>query len=424
MTDPFGALAMQRKGALGFFDGCQWADSFAGGHDGFGYPDSKYNLLDGTAGHPNTQNRATLKVQQSQLITSPTNALDPGYSAVILGLLESQSGNKNQGVAVAGIAQGYSDGQNYLIGVEGSGNQTMGSTGGGMGGYFIGTTHVVGGSAVGIQPSMANASGADDTTASAIVDAAYGSAIFRSPITMTSANPGVITDTGHGHAAHSGVVFSTTGALPTNVVAGTTYYILAASLTANTYRISATDGGAAIDTTAGVQSGVHSVTYYNLGAWGQRIRTDTVKGLNKGLEFTGLFQTVGIDFSTATFPTSSDQIKFLPWTAFTPTVVSEGGALGTVSAAGRYQRLGKNLALGVRITVTNAGTGSGRLLCPLPASANVAASDFIIPGKDVTDNTTVMGEVSSGTIYISKYDGTGSGALAHTFQLSGVIEIA
>ena len=80
--------------------------------------------------------------------------------------------------------------------------------------------------------------------------------------TMTNADPCVVTVTTHGLEANNIVVFTTTGALPTNVVSGTDYYVLATGLTANDFQISATAGGVAIDSTAGTQSGVHTATYY------------------------------------------------------------------------------------------------------------------------------------------------------------------
>lgn len=76
-------------------------------------------------------------------------------------------------------------------------------------------------------------------------------------ITVTSANPGVFTHTSHNKAANDQIAFATTGALPTNIVAGTTYFIKTV-LDANSYTVSATAGGAAIDTSAGVQSGTHT----------------------------------------------------------------------------------------------------------------------------------------------------------------------
>lgn len=78
--------------------------------------------------------------------------------------------------------------------------------------------------------------------------------------TITIASPGVITtSTAHNYAAGDTVVFSTTGSLPTGIVAGTTYYVISTGLTATDFEISATSGGPAINTT-GTQSGTHSVT--------------------------------------------------------------------------------------------------------------------------------------------------------------------
>lgn len=77
-------------------------------------------------------------------------------------------------------------------------------------------------------------------------------------VTMTIATPGVITWTAHGLVANQAVKFSTTGALPTGLVAGTTYYVKTV-LSADTFSVSATPGGSAI-TTSGTQSGVHTGT--------------------------------------------------------------------------------------------------------------------------------------------------------------------
>lgn len=80
----------------------------------------------------------------------------------------------------------------------------------------------------------------------------------RGICTMTIASPCVISKVGHQLAASMRVRFSTTGALPTGLTAGSLYYVLAAGLTANDFTISATDGGAAINS-SGSQSGAHTV---------------------------------------------------------------------------------------------------------------------------------------------------------------------
>ncbi len=78
-----------------------------------------------------------------------------------------------------------------------------------------------------------------------------------SVVTSTIASPGVISWTAHGLAAGTPIKFSTTGALPTGLAAGTTYYVV--NPTTDAFSVSATPGGAAINTT-GTQSGVHTAT--------------------------------------------------------------------------------------------------------------------------------------------------------------------
>jgi hypothetical protein len=78
-----------------------------------------------------------------------------------------------------------------------------------------------------------------------------------STVTITIAAPGVITWTAHGLTTDQPVYFTTTGALPTGLTAGTTYYVVGSSITTNTFEVSATAGGAAI-TTTGTQSGTQT----------------------------------------------------------------------------------------------------------------------------------------------------------------------
>lgn len=76
--------------------------------------------------------------------------------------------------------------------------------------------------------------------------------------TISNANPGVITWNANGLAEGTPVVFTTTGVLPTGLTPSTTYYVKTV-LTANTFTVSATPGGAAIDTSS-AGSGTHTVT--------------------------------------------------------------------------------------------------------------------------------------------------------------------
>lgn len=78
-------------------------------------------------------------------------------------------------------------------------------------------------------------------------------------VTISNASPGVVTLASHGFAADDPVVFSTTGTLPTGLTAGTKYFVKTV-LSANTFTVSATAGGAAINTSS-AGSGTHSVTW-------------------------------------------------------------------------------------------------------------------------------------------------------------------
>jgi hypothetical protein len=90
-------------------------------------------------------------------------------------------------------------------------------------------------------------------------------------ITMTIANPGVVTWTAHGQTNGTPIMFTTTGALPTGVTASTYYYLRV--IDANTFHLYDTYAHA-IDTgnttgrvvTSGTQSGVHTCANYGVDA--------------------------------------------------------------------------------------------------------------------------------------------------------------
>jgi hypothetical protein len=82
--------------------------------------------------------------------------------------------------------------------------------------------------------------------------------VQQGTFTVTIATPGVFTKNGHGLIANDIVAFSTTGALPTGLTANTLYYVIATDLTADTFKVSASQGGAAVNT-SGTQSGTHTL---------------------------------------------------------------------------------------------------------------------------------------------------------------------
>lgn len=81
-------------------------------------------------------------------------------------------------------------------------------------------------------------------------------------VTITIATPAVVTWNSHGLVAGDIVSFETTGALPTGLITGTNYYVI--NPTTNTFQVSATPGGSAINT-SGVQSGVQTCRHNPFG---------------------------------------------------------------------------------------------------------------------------------------------------------------
>lgn len=86
-------------------------------------------------------------------------------------------------------------------------------------------------------------------------------------VTISVATPGVVTWEDHGLPANSPVKFTTTGVLPSGLTAGTTYYVKTV-LDADTFTVSATAGGSAINTTSSpAASGTHTATTVPVGSY-------------------------------------------------------------------------------------------------------------------------------------------------------------
>jgi hypothetical protein len=76
---------------------------------------------------------------------------------------------------------------------------------------------------------------------------------------ISNASPAVLTLNSHGRAIGDAIVLTTSGALPAGLTAGTVYYIISAGFGANSFQVSATAGGSAINT-SDAGSGTHSFT--------------------------------------------------------------------------------------------------------------------------------------------------------------------
>jgi hypothetical protein len=76
-------------------------------------------------------------------------------------------------------------------------------------------------------------------------------------VTISNANPAVISLTGHGFVVNTAITFQTTGSLPSGITANTTYFVRTV-VNADSFQISAVPGGIAIETSS-AGSGTHKV---------------------------------------------------------------------------------------------------------------------------------------------------------------------
>lgn len=147
-----------------------------------------------------------------------------------------------------------------------------------------------------------------------------------STVTITIAAPGVVTHTSHGFATNDPVIFSTTGALPTGITAGTTYYVIVVN--SNSYQLATIINGGAL-TTSGSQSGTHTVV-------NQAKRAAMATGGNTG-DAVGSVQNHNIGQHRHEVP------LFI-----TPITSGGGGAIGPRSTSGSGASFGTDNDTGLR----------------------------------------------------------------------------
>lgn len=72
--------------------------------------------------------------------------------------------------------------------------------------------------------------------------------VGASAVTISVSSPATVTMPSHGLLANMGIVFGGSGTIPVGITPGTQYFVSATGLTASTFQISATIGGASINT--------------------------------------------------------------------------------------------------------------------------------------------------------------------------------
>ena len=288
-------------------------------------------------------------------------------------------------------------------------------------GYFTGTNvYATGGSSAAtlfFSPvtntfsvgSLINISGM--TTAAFNGDYEVSSSILgkTSPVTVTSASPGVITWVGHNLSANSPVYFTTTQTMPSGLAANTIYFVKTV-LSVDTFTVSSTIGGPAINTAStglGVITGFYpsSVTMANAN-FASTTATSTSAGIIRYREFSYVYQ----------HETSNDANGFALESGFTTGYASlaEGDQLTFIDQVWPDMKWGfvdseKTAAVKIKFYVTN-----------YPGQAPIEYGPY-----DVNQSTEYLSVRMKGRlIAISAYSSdTGSfwriGAIRYRFQPDG-----
>lgn len=193
--------------------------------------------------------------------------------------------------------------------------------------------------------------------------------LATSTVTITNASPAVITWTGHNQVPTAPIVFTTTVALPTGLTAGTRYYIIPTGITVNTFQVSATVGGSAINTSSGgsgVQTATTGIAYdfdadYVVGTYANG---DDYVVAPSGINITGKFPmsmyTAGIT-QAATITIATPAVVSITAHGLTqgqPFKFRTTGALPTGLIAGRTYYVGNNgfTVNSFQVTTTYYGT--------------------------------------------------------------------
>jgi hypothetical protein len=171
-------------------------------------------------------------------------------------------------------------------------------------------------------------------------------------VTISIATPAQINWTSHGLVNDTAITFTTTGALPTGLSVGTTYYVSGAA--PNHFHVAATPGGAQIATT-GTQSGTHTASTATQVLWtghglsnGQELSFTTTVALPLGIA-TGTSYYI-VDAATDTFRVAAS----VGGTAISTTTAGSG--IHTASTPAIINWTSHGLANGTAVGFTTTGT--------------------------------------------------------------------
>lgn len=219
------------------------------------------------------------------------------------------------------------------------------------------------------------------TTVMGVVRLASVPSVTLGAATITIASPAVISKTAHGLTVNDAVKFTTAGTLPTSIVAGTQYFVIAAGLTTDAFEISATLGGSAINT-SGSQSGTQ--TLYKTTPV---VVLDTDTRLLTAAQILALAGTSGTPSGTNEFVTENDTTNLA---AQTSTTISFTASTKTIADSGSGF-VSSNFRAGASIIVSGTASNNGTYtIISVIAGAIVVAETLVDEGAGASMTLTAV----------------------------------
>lgn len=211
----------------------------------------------------------------------------------------------------------------------------------------------------------------------------------KKPATISVATPAVVTMV-NTFVAGQPILFETTSALPTGLTPGTTYYVIATGLSGASFQISATVGGAAINTTApavtitNASPGVLTEGSAHGLAVGDLVTLATTGALPTGL-------TAGTQYFVKTVPLT---------TTYTLSATPEGAAINTSSAgSGTHTRVqaGTHYLSETGVLPTGVTAGQDYFVIATGLTANAFQFSATLGGAAINATGTVNGTIIAKT---------------------------
>jgi hypothetical protein len=115
------------------------------------------------------------------------------------------------------------------------------------------------------------------------------------------------------------------------------------------------------------------------------------------------------------------------WTTYTPTVTAVSGSYTTVSATGRYTRIGKLCAVQARVSITTNGTAAVATIITAPFTSASSSQTYNGSGRENLSTGLMLNcriGSNDSVIYIEQYNAVYAGANNRQLDVSIIFEVA